>query len=166
MHRTRLVDAECSVARSLDTLGDWWTLLIIRDALDGATRFDQFRSGLGIAPNMLARRLGELVEGGLLEKRPYQERPVRHEYLLTADGRALLPVIVALGEWGARGTGPEERTSVLTDRQTGEALEPLLVDARTGQVITAENARYEAGPAASVELRARFATIGSRAAAS
>jgi DNA-binding HxlR family transcriptional regulator len=93
----------CPIARSLDVVGEWWTLLIIRDALAGSTRFEEFRQ-IGIADNILSSRLDLLVGEGILERRAYQERPLRHEYVLTEKGRDLLPVIVGLARWGLRWT--------------------------------------------------------------
>jgi DNA-binding HxlR family transcriptional regulator len=92
----------CSAARTLELVGERWTLLIIRDALLGVTRFDGFLSRLGIARNVLADRLNTLVDNGILDRVAYQQRPVRHEYLLTPRGRDLLPVIVTLTEFGDR----------------------------------------------------------------
>ena len=97
----------CSAARTLELVGERWTLLIIRDALLGVTRFDGFLSRLGIARNVLADRLNGLVDNGILDRAAYQERPVRHEYRLTDKGRELLPVIVTLTEWGDRYLSPE-----------------------------------------------------------
>lgn len=92
----------CSVARTLELVGERWTLLIVRDALLGITRFDGFLARLGIARNVLADRLNGLVEHGILDRVQYQDRPPRYEYQLTARGRELLPVIVTLTEWGDR----------------------------------------------------------------
>jgi DNA-binding HxlR family transcriptional regulator len=103
MKRKSFADMACPIARSLDIVGEWWTLLIIRDALAGATRFDEFRK-TGIADNILSARLELLVREGILERRAYQEHPPRHEYLLTDKGRDLLPVIVALARWGLQWT--------------------------------------------------------------
>ena len=91
---------QCPVARSLERVGEWWSMLIIRDALHGLTRFDQFETSLGIAPNMLTRRLETLVEAGMLERRLYSEKPARYEYLLTARGRDFQPVLAALKAFG------------------------------------------------------------------
>ncbi len=96
----------CSAARTLELVGERWTLLIIRDALLGVTRFDGFLSRLGIARNVLTDRLNTLVEHGILDRVAYQDRPVRHEYPLTDKGRELLPVIVTLTEWGDRHISP------------------------------------------------------------
>src|SRR5215831_9877932 len=84
----------CPIARSLARVGEWWSMLILRDALYGMTRFDQFQKSLGIAPNMLTRRLNALVEAGLLARRRYSEKPPRDEYLLTARGRDFRPMLV------------------------------------------------------------------------
>ncbi len=90
----------CPVARTLDKVGEWWSILILRDAFFGLTRFDQFQASLGIAPNMLTSRLNALVDGGMLERRRYSERPPRDEYVLTARGRAFKPVLNAMRDFG------------------------------------------------------------------
>src|SRR5215207_9325163 len=100
MRRTRFDDWDCSIARSVDILGDWWTPMVIRSALLGARRFEQFQEGLGIPRNVLTERLGRLVDEGILEKRLYQDRPARYEYRLTEKGIGLYPVIVTIMEWG------------------------------------------------------------------
>src|SRR6202158_4480042 len=92
----------CPIARSLEYVGEWWSILILRDALHGLRRFDEFQRSLDIAPNMLARRLKALVEAGLLERRRYSEHPPRDEYLPTARGRDFRPVLIALLAWGNR----------------------------------------------------------------
>src|SRR6202165_3150374 len=92
----------CSIARALDVLGEWWTLLVVREAFRGVRRFDGFVERLGIAPDILSSRLGRLVEHGVLEERAYQERPPRVEYRLTSKGRDLFPVLLALMAWGDR----------------------------------------------------------------
>lgn len=91
---------ECSVARTLEVVGDKWTLLILRDAFYGVRRFEDFARDLGIARNVLTDRLGRLVDAGVLVRRPYEERPPRHEYRLTAKGRDLLPVLLTMLHWG------------------------------------------------------------------
>jgi len=90
----------CPVARAVSKVGEWWSILILRDCFYGETRFDGFQKSLGIAPNMLTRRLNDLVEAGLLERRAYCAKPPRYEYLLTDAGRDFLPVLLALGAWG------------------------------------------------------------------
>ena len=95
----------CPIARSLLCVGDSWSVLIMRDAFMGLTRFDQFRKSLGIAPTMLTSRLAALTEEGLLEKRRYLERPPRDEYVLTPAGQDFLPVLIMLGTWGRKHRG-------------------------------------------------------------
>ncbi|TDC42924.1 helix-turn-helix domain-containing protein [Micromonospora sp. KC213] len=92
----------CSIARALEVVGERWTLLVVRDAMLGVTRFDAFLKSLGVARNILADRLSTLVEAGVFERVPYQQRPLRHEYRLTDRGRELAPVVLALMEWGDR----------------------------------------------------------------
>jgi DNA-binding HxlR family transcriptional regulator len=96
----------CSVARTLEVVGERWSLLILRDTFLGLSRFDEFQRSLGIATNVLAARLERLTQAGIMDKRPYQERPERFEYTLTAKGRNLYPVIAALMEWGDRYVSP------------------------------------------------------------
>ncbi|MBW8754524.1 MAG: helix-turn-helix transcriptional regulator [Sphingomonadales bacterium] len=122
----------CPVARALLRVGDGWTMMILRDAGFGARRFDQFRTSLGIAPNILTRRLAALTEDGLLEKRRYSQRPPRDEYLLTEKGRDFLPILLAIGAWGSKHYG-EGGTSFMADAETGATIEPLLVDRATGR---------------------------------
>src|SRR5262245_1582241 len=150
---------QCPVARSLERVGEWWSILILRDALHGMTRFDQFQKSLGIAPNMLTRRLNALVEAGLLERRRYSEHPPRYEYVLTARGRDFRTVLIALLAWGNRHFAPEGASVVLADATTGVAADPVLVDRVTGRLITEADHRYVPGPAAGARVRAR---LGSR----
>src|ERR1700761_7910158 len=100
MQRKSFGNMQCPIARSLERVGEWWSILILRDAFRGVTQFDQFQKSLGIAPNMLTRRLNGLVESGLLEKRQYNERPPRFEYVLTELGQDFRPVLWALLAWG------------------------------------------------------------------
>jgi DNA-binding HxlR family transcriptional regulator len=102
MQRKSFADMTCPIARSLEHVGEWWSMLILRDAFGGTTRFDGFQQSLGIAPNMLARRLAALVEAGLLERRRYSERPPRDEYVLTERGRDFKPVLIALVAFGKK----------------------------------------------------------------
>lgn len=102
MQHVRFDRMPCPIARGLDRVGEWWSILILRDAFRGRTRFDQFQNSLGIAPNILSRRLRALVQAGLLEKVRYSERPARSEYVLTEMGRDFRPVLWALLAWGNR----------------------------------------------------------------
>ena len=102
MRRKSFAEDRCPVARTLDRVGDPWSMLILRDAGFGSTLFDQFEASLGIAPNMLSRRLETLVEAGMLERQLYSEKPERFEYLLTPRGRDFQPVLAALKSFGER----------------------------------------------------------------
>ena len=118
MQRKSFGKMACPIARSLERVGEWWSILIIRDALHGFTRFDEFQKSLNIAPNMLTRRLSALVDAGLLQRRRYSERPPRYEYILTERGRDFRPVIVAMFAWGNRHFAPEGASVLLIDRKT------------------------------------------------
>lgn len=143
MRRTRFDDWDCSVARTVDILGDWWTPMIIRSAFVGARRFEQFSESLGIPRNVLTERLNRLVDEGIMKKVEYQERPVRHEYRLTEKGVGLFPVIVSLMEWGNDWLDWDDETPPvdLVDRDSGERVEPLLVDRRTGLALDPRRTR-------------------------
>jgi DNA-binding HxlR family transcriptional regulator len=127
----KLSTGVCPIARGLAIVGDAWSMLILRDAGFGMTRFDQFRASLGIAPNILARRLQQLTEGGLLTKTKYSEKPPRDEYVLTEAGRDFLPVLQVVGAWGRRYNG-EGALSYTVDEETGTMVEPVVVDRITG----------------------------------
>ncbi len=129
-----LSDQPCLIARSLALVGDAWSMLIIRDAHAGSTRFDEFRKNLGIAPTPLATRLAAMTEEGLLEKRRYSERPPRDEYVLTDAGRDFLPVLFALAAWGAKHRGGGEFTRFF-DEGLGTEIEPVMIDRTTGEPI-------------------------------
>lgn len=131
MDDKNLCDDPCPIARSLGVAGDAWSILILRDAHAGLTRFDQFRKSLGIAPTMLTRRLATLTEEGLLEKRRYSEHPPREEYLLTAAGRDFLPVLFMIGAWGRKYRGDGKLVRFL-DAETGTEIRAVAVDEVTG----------------------------------
>lgn len=157
--RIRLEGRECPLSTTVQHVGEWWTLLILHDAFDGYTRFDQFQESLGISSSMLTTRLKTLVAYGLLERRPYRTNPVRHEYVLTELGHSLRPVIVALAAWGNSRLAPAERSMILVEAHSGEEVEPVVVDAGTGRRLDDSNAYvFAAGPAASDAMRNRYAT--------
>jgi DNA-binding HxlR family transcriptional regulator len=156
MQRKSFEDMQCPIARSLERVGEWWSMLILRDAFDGLTRFDEFQKSLDIAPNMLTRRLNALVEEGLLERLQYCEKPPRHEYRLTACGRDFRPVLLALLAWGNKHFAPEGESVVLVDAVTGKRADPVLVDRATGKPITEHAHVVAAGPAASEGLVRRM----------
>jgi DNA-binding HxlR family transcriptional regulator len=155
MQHKYLGNMQCPIARSLERVGEWWSILILRDALQGLTRFDEFQKSLGIAPNMLTRRLSTLVDSGLLERRLYSERPPRYEYVLTPRGRDFRGVLWALISWGNRHFAPEGESVVVVDAQTGERAEPVLIDKRSGRLMLSPEFTVAPGPAANEETRER-----------
>ncbi len=165
MSKSERAPTQCPVGRTLERVGDGWTFLILRDASHGLTRFDQFEKSLGVAPNILTKRLAALVENGLLEKRAYSTRPPRYEYLLTDLGRDFGGGLTAMLAFGNRHFAPEGAAGQLVDRQTGKVAEPILVDRVSGKPITAEHFTYAPGPAAGREVLDRVAFIAAKAAA-
>lgn len=132
--RTSFETADCPVARSVDAVGDWWSLLIVRDAFDGSRRFGEFQRSLGVAKNILSTRLQALTANGILEAVP---AGAHHEYVLTPKGEALFPVIVALRQWGeAYSFAPGEPHSELLDRRNAKPLRPLEIHASDGRLLT------------------------------
>ena len=133
MQHKSFADMACPIARSLEQVGEWWSMLILRDAFAGKTRFDEFEASLGIATNMLTRRLASLVAAGMLERRLYSERPPRHDYVLTARGRDFRTVLLALLDFGQRHFAIEGGGARIVDARTGAIAEPILVDRRSGK---------------------------------
>ncbi|MYS84288.1 winged helix-turn-helix transcriptional regulator [Embleya scabrispora] len=147
VHRTRFDESTCPVARSVDAIGDWWSLLIVRDAFDGSRRFGEFQRSLGVAKNILTTRLRALVAGGILEVVPASDGSAYNEYVLTAKGRDLFTVIVALRQWGeAHWFEPAEPQSRLLDRRQGRPLRTLEVRAADGRRIRPEDTEVEKVP--------------------
>jgi DNA-binding HxlR family transcriptional regulator len=155
--KIRLEDRECPLSATLGLVGEWWTLLILHDAFDGYTRFDEFQENLGISSSLLTSRLKRLVASGLLERRQYQDHPPRHEYVLTDVGRSLRPVVVVLAAWGNARLAPDERSMVLVDAETGAEAEPVVVDRATGRRVDGPDFVFTAGPAASRPFLDRYA---------
>ncbi|MBX8497899.1 helix-turn-helix domain-containing protein [Pseudomonas cichorii] len=135
-------DITCPIARSLACIGDAWSMLILRDANAGLTRFEQFKKSLGIAPTMLTKRLATLTDEKLLEKRLYSERPPREEYVLTEAGRDYLPVLFMIGAWGKKHRGEGNLTRFL-DAETGIDIEPVAIDTVNGSEIGTRAIRIE-----------------------
>jgi DNA-binding HxlR family transcriptional regulator len=134
--RVSLADSDCPVARALDVIGDWWSLLIIRDAFDGVRRFNDFQSGLGIAKGMLATRLRNLVERGVLGMEPASDGSAYRDYVLTEQGRSLFLVIVALRQWGEDHLyRPDEHHSLLVDTEKSEPVARLELRSNNGRVL-------------------------------
>ncbi|WP_211461337.1 winged helix-turn-helix transcriptional regulator [Collimonas silvisoli] len=157
MQRKSFGNMQCPIARSLERVGEWWSILILRDAFYGLSRFDEFQKSLDIAPNMLTRRLNALVEEGLLERHLYCEKPPRSEYRLTQRGRDFRPVLLALLAWGNKHFAPEGPSVVLLDASTGKNVDPVLVDAASGKPISEKEHVMGAGPAAAEPILQRIA---------
>ncbi|WP_394672233.1 winged helix-turn-helix transcriptional regulator [Limnobacter sp.] len=134
MDSKNISDNPCPIARSLAFVGDAWSILILRDAHAGITRFDHFRKSLGIAPTMLTKRLSVLTEEGLLEKHRYSEHPPREEYLLTEAGRDFLPVLFMIGAWGRKYRGGGKLVKFF-DAEAGTEIQPVAIDESTGAKI-------------------------------
>jgi DNA-binding HxlR family transcriptional regulator len=162
MQRKSYGNLTCPIARSLDRVGEWWSILILRDAFHGLRRFDEFQKSLGVAPNILTRRLNALVESGLFERRRYSDHPPRDEYLLTARGRDFRPVLLALMAWGNRHFAPEGASVHLVNTRTGAVVEPVLADAATGERIAGRDFSLAAGPGADDATRRKLSASGQR----
>jgi len=143
VRRTRFDDAPCPIARTTDLIGDWWTPMVLREAFLGRRRFDEFQQALELSRGVLAQRLTRLVQEGLLEKRLYQERPARHEYVLTEKGRDFYPVLAAMWRFGSDWLWEEgsEPPIELYDHATGEPVRPRVVDENTGVPIDVRHLR-------------------------
>ena len=149
----------CSIAATLEVVGERWSLLIVRDVLLGLRRFDQLQADLGVARNVLQTRLQRLVEAGVLEKRLYQERPQRYEYFLTEKGLDLWPTIVAMLQWGDKYAAPNGPPVILEHRDCGGAVDEHRICELCGARLTARDVQGFAGPGASASnpLRLRGA---------
>ena len=157
MKRKTFGHMQCPIARSLERVGEWWNILILRDAFYGLTRFDDFQASLGIATSTLTRRLTMLVDEGLLQRHLYNEHPPRFEYVLTPRGRDFRPVLLTLLAWGNQHFAPEGKSVDIADPTTGSPIDPVLVDRATGRPLT-EGIRVVAGPAADAVIRRRLET--------
>ncbi|TWT13893.1 helix-turn-helix domain-containing protein [Reyranella sp. CPCC 100927] len=134
--RTSHRKAQCPVARPLDAIGDWWSLLIVRDAFDGLRRFGEFQKNLGLAKNILAARLRNLVAHGILQTVPASDGSAYQEYVLTEKGRGLFPLLVALRQWGEDFFFTSDETHVqLIDRKRGQPVRRLELRAQDGRLL-------------------------------
>jgi DNA-binding HxlR family transcriptional regulator len=147
--KVSFADMHCSVAQSLEVIGEWWTLLILRDAFLGVTRFDDFASRLGIARNVLTARLDTLVAHDVLARVPYDEARGRYDYRLTDKGRALLPVMTAIRQWGDEWILGEEHAPVVVEHTTcGKVSKGVLTCDHCGGELTTKTVRARRGPGA------------------
>ena len=148
MRNTSLANVRCSVARTVDVIGEWWTPLIVRDAFYGLRRFDDFQRSLGIARNVLSRRLDRLVTAGIMERQRYEERPPRDEYLLTEKGRDLFPIIASLMAWGDRWNAGEAGPPLLLVHACGKAGTLRATCDQCGEPMSLANIQPVPGPGA------------------
>src|SRR5471030_3349224 len=140
MKRTRLENTPCPATRSLDLIGDWWTLLIVRDAMIGITRFSEFQRSLGAAKNILSTRLKSMVAEGILRVEPAADGSAYQDYVLTEKGKALQPILVALGQWGSEYLFEEgEACTRLIDTQSRQPLRKIELIAQDGRVLAIQD---------------------------
>ncbi|MEI2713180.1 MAG: helix-turn-helix domain-containing protein [Nocardioides sp.] len=133
MRRTSFASEPCSVARTVDLLGDWWTPLVLREAAYGTTRFDRFERRLGIGRNVLTQRLARLVQEGVLDRVPYQNNPVRYDYVLTEKGRDLFGILAAMLAWGDRWQQPDGPPVLLRHNSCGQDTTPRVCCSNCGE---------------------------------
>ena len=149
MQRTDFSEMACSIARSLAVAGEPWSPLVLRDVWVGIRRFDDLQRDLGISRKVLAERLRHLVEAGMLERRPYSERPARHEYVLTPKGFEFVDVLMAMAAWGDRWTAGDAGPPALRrHRACGQITQVELHCAACGEILTSADVDVEAGPGA------------------
>ncbi len=147
MQFTSLADWNCSIARTLDVVGEWWTLLIVRDALRGTTRFDDFQASLGLARSVLTARLRKLTDQGILQRHAYSEHPPRYEYHLTDKGLALFPVIAAMVGWGDTwAPSPGGPPVVFVHDACGNVVRPVLTCPQCHGEVSTANTHSEPRP--------------------
>jgi len=142
MKRKSLENSQCAIGRSLDRIGDWWTLLIVREALFGARRFSEFQRDLGIAKNTLATRLKTLVADGIFQVQPASDGSAFNEYVLTEKGRGLFPVVIALHQWGETHLFASSCCPVVVDGKEEKPVQRIQVRAHDGRVIQPEELKF------------------------
>jgi DNA-binding HxlR family transcriptional regulator len=133
VERKSFAGLDCSVAQCLEVVGEWWSMLIVRDIFLGVTRFDEIADRLGISRNILQQRLGHLVEHGVLERVPYSEHPPRYEYRLTSKGRDLWPVLTAMRQWGDRHAAPAGPPLQMVHHDCGNHVDAVMTCSRCGE---------------------------------
>jgi DNA-binding HxlR family transcriptional regulator len=149
MQRTSFEEMNCSVAQCLEVVGEWWSMLIIRDAFLGVTRFEDFHEHLGISRNVLNQRLNHLVDAGVLERVEYCEHPPRYDYRLTPMGKDLWPVLTTMRQWGDRWRAPDGPPLELVHKACGHVSEIVATCSVCGEPVTSRGMRAVRGPGAS-----------------
>ena len=148
MQKTSFADVNCSVAQCLEVVGEWWSLLIVRDAFLGVTRFDDFQARLGISRNTLNQRLFRLVDNGVLKRIQYQDRPPRSEYRLTDKGRDLWHVVTAMRQWGDRWAAPDGPPLRIRHTSCGHVVKSVSVCSHCGEHLELRDVTALPGPGA------------------
>jgi DNA-binding HxlR family transcriptional regulator len=159
MKHNKLDDMNCSIATSLELIGEWWTILILREAFFGTRRFEDFQQYLGIARNILTTRLRKLCDGGLLQRVPIKEGAKRHEYKLTAMGRDLYPTLIALTQWGDRWLHLDGAPVKFIDHATGEEIDDVAILSKQGKELDARDLLLIPGPGANEETKQRLSLL-------
>jgi DNA-binding HxlR family transcriptional regulator len=155
MYRKRFTGMNCSIARALDEVGEWWSLLIVRDCTQGSRRFDEFQRELGIARNILTARLQRLIELGIIEKFPLEDRANTDGYRLTTKGEELYPVLIALMQWGDRWLAKDGKPPVkLVEDETGRPVEEIAVKGASKGKLSFRDVRFAPGPGATATTKA------------
>lgn len=152
MERKSFADMNCSVAQCLEVVGEWWTMLILRDAFLGVSRFDDFQRRLGISRNVLTQRLTGLVEAGVLARTAYREHPPRYDYRLADKGRDLWPVLSAMRQWGDRYAAPAGPPVNVRHRGCGEVFHTVPTCSQCGEQVGPGDVRAVVGPGGSADL--------------
>jgi DNA-binding HxlR family transcriptional regulator len=152
--RTSFESDNCPIARSLDAIGDWWSMLIIRDAMLGSSRFGEFQRNLGLAKNILTVRLRALVDQGILKTAPASDGSAYQEYLLTPKGRGVFPILVALRQWSEEfDKRPEEIGTILVDKEKGRPVRKLELYSQDGRLLGVDDITLKPRPAAKMRKR-------------
>ena len=146
VERKSFADMHCSVAQCLEVVGEWWSLLIVRDVFLGVTRFDQLQERLGISRNILQQRLNRLVDAGVLQKVPYNDHPPRYDYRLTGKGRDLWPVLTAMRQWGDKHAAPDGPPLQVVHKACGKVSHAVMACSGCGERLTARDVRVVRGP--------------------
>ncbi|MGY4358912.1 DNA-binding HxlR family transcriptional regulator [Bradyrhizobium sp. i1.7.7] len=153
VRRTSFEGDSCPIARSLEAIGDWWSLLIIREALFGLRRFGEFQSKLGMAKNILAVRLRALVDHGILATAPASDGSAYQEYVLTPKGRGTFPILVALRQWSEEfDDHPEQIATILLDREKGRPVKKLEMRAEDGRLLSPADTMVKPRPGAATAV--------------
>ncbi len=154
MERKSFSNMDCSVAQCVEVTGEWWSMLIVRDALLGVTRFDVFQKRLGVARNVLQQRLERLIESGVMEKSMYSEHPPRYDYRLTEKGRDLWPIINAMRQWGDQYSAPQGPPVRLVHRSCGNEAMGIVVCSECGEVMNSSNVKIVVNPGRGIDAGA------------